>query len=173
MRRITISVVGAHDASPALLQAAHDIGRGIADAGWRLACGGRNGIMEAACRGAHSSASWIEGTTLGILPDDHHDGANPYVDVVVPTGMGFGRNLLVVLAGDVVVALGGGSGTLSEIAYAWQYDRPIVALDIDEGWSSKLAGTALDRRARPAIVRAQSADEVIAAVQAIVDARPA
>lgn len=130
-------------------------------AGYRLCCGGRNGIMEAACRGARESEAWSEGRILGILPGlDDHD-ANPYVDIVIPTGLNLARNALVVTTGALVVALGGGAGTLSEIALAWQYGKPVVALDLGEGWSARLAGEALDGARDDRVSAARDVDEVM------------
>ena len=72
---------------------------------------------------------------IGVLPGLIAADANPFVDVVVPTGMNYARNTILVAMADVVVAVGGGSGTLSEIALAWQHGKPIVTLDLGEGWS--------------------------------------
>ena len=110
--------------------------------------------MEAACRGACLGRGSSEDCVIvGILPDTLLDAGNPYLDVVIPTGLGFARNSLVVLSGDAVIAVDGGSGTLSEIALAWQHGRPIVALMGTGGWADRLAGKALDlRRPRDKIV---------------------
>jgi uncharacterized protein (TIGR00725 family) len=89
-----------------------------------LVCGGLGGAMEAACRGAKAAG----GTTVGILPGSDRAAANPFVDVAVPTGLGQGRNLVVVHAADAVVAVGGGYGTLSEIALALRHGKPVVGL---------------------------------------------
>ena len=103
---------------------AYEVGRLIAVRGAMLACGGLSGIMEAACRGAFES----DGTTLGILPGEAKTSANPYVTIPFPTGMGVGRNVLVVRASDCVIAMNGGSGTLSEIAFALNIGVPVVDL---------------------------------------------
>jgi uncharacterized protein (TIGR00725 family) len=89
-----------------------------------LVCGGLGGAMEAACRGAKAAG----GTTVGILPGSDRAAANPFVDVAVPTGLGQGRNLVIVHAADAVIAVGGGYGTLSEIALALQAGTPVVGL---------------------------------------------
>jgi uncharacterized protein (TIGR00725 family) len=147
-RKPTISVIGngrlsADDPRRAIAQ---DLGHAIVDAGWRLVCGGMGGVMEAAGRGAHSSPKWKPGSVIGILPAGDATLANEYVDVALPTSMGHLRNSIVAQS-DVVVALGGGAGTLSEMAFAWMYDRPIVAFRV-EGWSGRLADTRIDDRAR-------------------------
>jgi uncharacterized protein (TIGR00725 family) len=100
------------------------VGRLLAEAGAVVVCGGLGGVMEAACRGARSAG----GLTLGILPGRDRREANAFVEVAVPTGLGEARNALVVRAADVVVAVGGAYGTLSEIAFALKGGTPVVGL---------------------------------------------
>ena len=110
-----IAVIGAsRDAEAGDLAAAEEAGAAIADAGATLVCGGLGGVMEAACRGARSRG----GLTVGLLPGDDREEANGWVVLALPTGLGEGRNALVVRAADAIVAIGGGWGTLSEIALA-------------------------------------------------------
>lgn len=119
-----VSVIGGGDASTEALETAREVGRLLADRGQTIVCGGRTGVMEAACRGAAER----DGDTIGILPGEDRDEANPYVDTVIATGLGHARNALVVVNGDAVIAIGGGGGTLSEIGFADVYDRPIAGL---------------------------------------------
>ena len=119
-----VAVVGPGEASPAELHTAEEVGAGLAAAGAVVVTGGLGGVMEAACRGARSR----RGRTLGILPGDDRDAANGWVEIAVTTGMGELRNGLVVRAADAVVAIGGGHGTLSEIALALKLGRPVVGL---------------------------------------------
>jgi uncharacterized protein (TIGR00725 family) len=100
------------------------VGRLLAQRGAVLVCGGLGGTMEAACRGAKQAG----GTTVGLLPGGSRSDANPFVDVAIPTGLGEARNALVVRAADVVVAVGGGYGTLSEIALALKAGKRVVGL---------------------------------------------
>jgi uncharacterized protein (TIGR00725 family) len=100
------------------------VGAGLGARGVVLVCGGRGGVMEAACRGAKSSG----GTTVGILPGLDRADANPYVDVVIATGLGEARNALVVNAADAVIAVGRGYGTLSEIGLALKGGKRVVGL---------------------------------------------
>jgi uncharacterized protein (TIGR00725 family) len=119
-----VAVVGPGDASPQELQAAEEVGAGLAAAGAVVVTGGLGGVMEAACRGARSR----QGMTLGILPGEDRDAANGWVQVAVATGLGELRNGLVVRAADALVAIGGGHGTLSEVALALKLGRPVVGL---------------------------------------------
>jgi uncharacterized protein (TIGR00725 family) len=118
-----VAVVGAGATGPDE-DDAETIGRLVAEAGATLVCGGLGGVMEAAYRGARSAG----GTTVGLLPGLDRAAANPHVVVAVPTGLGEARNTLVVRAADVVVAVGGGHGTLSEIAFALKTGTPVVGL---------------------------------------------
>ncbi len=125
-RRVAcIAVVGpGRDASAGELAAAEEAGAAIASAGATLVCGGLGGVMEAACRGARSRG----GFTIGLLPGSDRDDANGWVVLALPTGLGEGRNALVVRAADAVVAIGGGWGTLSEIALALRRGLPVLGV---------------------------------------------
>jgi len=127
-----IGVIGRDgEISDELRRIAEDIGRKIAENGYVLICGGRGGVMEAACKGARS----MNGITVGILPSLNRGDANPYVDIVITTGMGHARNSLVVSSSDVVVAIDGRIGTLSEIALALNYGRPVIVIENTGGVS--------------------------------------
>ncbi len=118
---------------------AMELGKLAVDAGYYIVCGGRDGVMEAVCRGAHLSENWFFGATVGILPSYHRSEANPWVDVVIPTGLGLARNAVVAASGEVVISINGGPGTLSEMAYAWQFGKPLISLSQTGGWSQFLA----------------------------------
>src|SRR5437867_13208871 len=124
MDRAYVAVVGAGLPDPATDAIAEEVGRRLARAGAAVVCGGLGGVMAAACRGAQAAG----GLTIGLLPGDDRSAANAWVTVAVPTGMGELRNGLVVRASDAVVAVGGGFGTLSEIALALKLGRPGVGL---------------------------------------------
>jgi uncharacterized protein (TIGR00725 family) len=134
---VYVSVIGPGEADPAALDAAEQVGRELAQRGAIVVCGGRGGVMEAACRGARAGG----GTTVGILPDPDRTHANAYLDVALPTGMGELRNGLVARAGDAVIAVGGEFGTLSEIAFALKLGRPVVGL---RTWELARAGQPVD-----------------------------
>ncbi|MFH1915222.1 MAG: TIGR00725 family protein [Pseudomonadota bacterium] len=108
----------------ALYAAAVELGGLLAGAGYAVVCGGLAGVMEGVCRGARKAG----GRTIGILPSDDRSTANPWVEIPVVTGIGQMRNMLVVANGDIVVALGGGFGTLSEVALARKAGKPVVAI---------------------------------------------
>lgn len=125
-RKVTgqIGVIGGGTCSPEIYEIAQEVGRKIAQNGFSLVCGGLGGVMEAACRGARETG----GTTIGILPTTNKEDANPYCDLVIPTGLGHARNVLVVHASDALIAVDGEAGTLSEIAIALKVGKPIVGL---------------------------------------------
>lgn len=121
-RVIHVAVVGPGEATAEEVAAAEAIGAELARAGALVVTGGLGGVMAAACRGAAS----VGGTTLGLLPGSDRREANEWVAVAVPTGLGEARNALVVRSADVVVAVGGAYGTLSEIALALRAGTPVV-----------------------------------------------
>jgi uncharacterized protein (TIGR00725 family) len=121
---IHVGVAGASRAEPELLEQGELLGRRLAEGGAVVVCGGGPGVMEAVCRGARSAA----GTTVGLLPGLDRADANPHLSVSVPTGLGQGRNLLLVRASDAMVAVGGGFGTLSEIALALRTGIRVIGL---------------------------------------------
>jgi uncharacterized protein (TIGR00725 family) len=139
-----------------------DLGRTAVDAGFRIATGGKGGVMEAVSLGAHESSQYSEGDVIGVLPSYDVESGNPHVDIVVPTGLGIARNIVVVAMADVVVAIGGSSGTLSEMAIAWQLGKPIVAIAAAGGWAEKLAGERIDARRQDRVVRADDGADAVA-----------
>lgn len=171
-RRRQIAVVGGASADEATLSLAAEVGRLLVDRGFRVVTGGLCGVMEAACRGAKASERAGDGDTIGVLPLLDAAAANRWVDITVPTGMNFARNVVLVAMADGVIALGGGAGTLSEIALAWQQRLPIVAIDVGEGWSSRLAGERLDHRGAEAIAKASTAEEAVARLVKLLETAP-
>src|SRR3954466_14938350 len=119
-----VAVVGPGEATPEEIAVAEEVGRLLAERGAVLVCGGLGGVMEAACRGAKGAG----GTTVGILPGSDRAGGKAHVDVGLPTGLGEARNALVVRAADVLIAVGGAYGTLSEIALALKGGKRVVRL---------------------------------------------
>jgi len=117
-----IAVIGAASATPEESEVAYAVGSLVAGAGGTLICGGLGGVMEAACRGAQKAG----GTTVGIVPDTGH--GNRYLDIIIRSGLGHARNVLVSQSADAVIAIGGRYGTLSEIAIAMKTGRPVFGL---------------------------------------------
>jgi uncharacterized protein (TIGR00725 family) len=142
--RTLIGVVGSSNASEAVLNAAYQVGKAVMNTGYSLVCGGLGGVMEAACRGAFDEAGPHTGRIIGILPGSQKTDANPYVDIVIPTGFGYARNFIIACCADAIVAVSGASGTLSEIAMAWQFKKPIVALENLPGISAQFIKKSLD-----------------------------
>lgn len=124
MRKKIIAIIGAGTADETTLKIAEEVGRLIARKGMILICGGLSGVMEAASKGAKSG----EGTTVGILPQNHTKDANPYVDIPVATGFGEGRNVIIARTADAIIAVGGEYGTLSEIAFGLKMGKPVIGI---------------------------------------------
>lgn len=122
-----ISVIGGEACGPQALGIAETVGREIARRGATVVCGGRGGVMEAACRGAREEG----GHTIGIMPGRGHEDSPPnaYVEFPLFTGMGFARNIMVALSGDAIIAIDGSYGTLSEISYALIHEVPVIGID--------------------------------------------
>lgn len=151
-----ISVIGASGGADEILRDAEAVGRGIAEAGAILVCGGRTGVMEAASKGASEAG----GTVIGILPTLSAADANRYVSHTVATGIGEARNLAVVASGEAIIAVGGEWGTLSEIAYARKLGRPVIAM---RSWSLRnRAGTELG------IIEVEKPEDAVSAALAAV-----
>jgi uncharacterized protein (TIGR00725 family) len=124
-REKRVGIIGGNLPDPVSLKNAERMGELIAKNGYTLVNGGMKGVMEASARGAKSA----NGLVIGILPGKSRDDCNPYVDIAIPTGLGYMRNPLVVLNSDIVVAIDGSYGTLSEIAYTQIYNRTVFGLN--------------------------------------------
>jgi uncharacterized protein (TIGR00725 family) len=130
---VLIGVIGGNDVSPQVAELAEEVGREIARRGAILVCGGMGGVMEAACRGACDEG----GMTIGILPGESRNDANPYVRIPILTGIGYARNIAVVKSSRAIIAVDGAYGTLTEIGYALQGGTPVIGLDT---WSLAIKG---------------------------------
>ncbi len=129
-RYIIIGVMGGSEVSPSVYKLAYELGARIAEQGWLLLNGGRDaGVMRASAEGAKSR----NGLTIGILPGGSRDQANPFIDIPIVTNLGAARNVVNVLSSDLVVALPGGAGTLSEIALALKSGKKVCLLQFDVG----------------------------------------
>ncbi len=153
MRRpVRIGVIGSGSPHPTWDRWAAEVGERVARAGAVLVCGGLSGVMAHAARGAQETG----GLTIGILPGTDASEANPYIGVAIPTGLGEGRNLLVVQSSDALIAIGGGAGTLSEIGFALKLKKPLVLLG-----SWRIQPPQGSRKELPEPQRAASAEEAV------------
>lgn len=124
MKEKIIGVIGGHTCTKGVEQIAHELGRNLAKVEYKIVCGGLGGVMKAVCKGAKEE----NGVTMGIIPSYDKKDANEYVDIIIPTGLGYARNVLVAQTADIIVALPGEYGTLSEIAYCLQFKKPVISL---------------------------------------------
>lgn len=131
IRKFIVGVMGGGDElSPEIYRLAYRLGELIAKEGWVLLNGGRPaGVMEASAKGTRENG----GMTVGVLPGKDGGAASEYIDVVISTGMGDGRNYINVLSSDIVVALPGKAGTFSEIALALKNRKKVILLGFDVG----------------------------------------
>ncbi len=157
---IFIAVIGGSEVSPQIAELAEEVGREIARQGAVLVCGGLGGVMEAACRGASNEG----GLTIGILPGDTRQTANPYVQIPIVTGIGYARNVAVVKSAQAVIAIDGSYGTLTEIGHALQSGIPVIGLDT---WS-----LSIDGRADNNIIRAKNPREAVDKAMALIKNQP-
>jgi uncharacterized protein (TIGR00725 family) len=120
-----VAVIGAGMCDSEIYTLAEEAGKALAEAGLPIICGGLGGVMEAVCKGAAAAG----GQTIGILPGEDAGDANPYVRIPITTGMGIGRNIIIIRSAAAVLAIDGKYGTLSEIAFALQLDKPVIGLN--------------------------------------------
>jgi uncharacterized protein (TIGR00725 family) len=149
---VYVGVAGASRPEAWLVAPAETLGRRLAEAGAVIVCGGGPGVMAAVCRGAQEAG----GTTVGLLPGLDRQAGNPHLTFSLPTGLDQGRNLLLVRASDALVAVGGGFGTLSEVALALRTGVPVVGLAT---WSLALGGRPVD--AFPVAADAEAAARLV------------
>ena len=148
MRKRVVSVIGGHKCTKQVEQIAQKLGKKLTKVADTLVCGGLSGTMKAVCKGFKAAG----GLTIGITPSYNKNDANSYVDIVIPTGLGLARNVLVVKSADIVVALPGEAGTLSEIAYCLQFGIPVISL---KSWDI------------PGVIKANTVEEAMRKIQKI------
>ena len=166
MKRLQIGVIGSagweeypnKKPDKKIFEFAYETGKLIAEKNAVLICGGKGGIMEEACRGAKEK----DGITAGVVSGNERNKTNKYVDVEVVSGMvNCGEEAIIISMCDGIMAIGGGSGTLQEIATAYRNKKPVVALNGVDGWASKLSNTFLDEREIIKIYFANSPKEAV------------
>ncbi len=155
-----IAVIGGDSPPPDALAGAEAIGRELAQRGHTLICGGRGGVMEAACRGARTAG----GHTIGVLPGPDRGDANEYVEFPIVTNLGAARNTIIVLSADAVIAVDGSYGTLSEIALALVHGKPVVGLGT---WRISDADGVEDERIVRVDDPAEAVERAIAAAEGV------
>lgn len=166
MRRLQIGIIGSagweeypkEKPNKKAYGVAYEIGRLIANEGAILVCGGKGGVMEAACRGAKDK----NGITVGVIGGNKRNRSNKYIDIEVVSGfVNCGEDAIIISMTDGIIAIGGGSGTLQEIATAYRNKKPIVVLKGTEGWTQQLGGTYLDERRLTKIEVAETPAEAV------------
>ena len=162
-----IAVIGSSEADETALEVAEQAGAIIAKLGAALVTGGRDGVMSAASRGCAAAG----GTVIAVTPHKFMDEVNDFAHYHIPTGMGWARNCITGISGDIVLVISGAAGTLSEIAYAWMYDRPIVAMSCCEGWSKRIAGLAVDHRRNDVVIDCKSIAELEPILKGLLEKR--
>jgi uncharacterized protein (TIGR00725 family) len=161
LTRTLIAVIGDADEkqSQHLIQLAEQVGEEIGKAGAVLICGGLGGVMKAAAKGAKRYGA----VTVGILPFVTRAQANRFIDIVIPTGMGWGmKDSILVRSAHALIALGGGCGTLSEITLAYMHQKPLIVIKGTGGWSCRLPDP-LDHRGMMHLEMVDTAQEAVAA----------
>ncbi len=158
-RLIQVLVIGSDgDHCPqTTYDAAKEVGAQIAARNAITVTGGLGGVMEAACRGAKEKG----GMVVGIIPNEDMSYANPYCDIIIPTGIGFARNFITAYSADVAIVVGGGAGTYIEACVAYQKGKPIVALAGTGGTADKIADTFLDDRKTVKVISASSPKDAV------------
>jgi len=158
-RLIQVLVIGSDgDHCPqTTYDAAKEVGAQIAARNAITVTGGLGGVMEAACRGAKEKG----GMVVGIIPNEDMSYANPYCDIIIPTGIGFARNFITAYSADVAIVVGGGAGTYIEACVAYQKGKPIVALTGTGGTADKIADTFLDDRKTVKVISASSPKDAV------------
>ncbi len=167
-RRKIVAVIGNHkiEEGSVRYETAFALGKALVDNGYRVQSGGLLGVMKAVMKGARASEKYREGDTIALVPSFDTETANEYADIVIPTGLDIMRNALVANA-YAVIGIGGGAGTLCEYAFAWSFDRLIIAMKNTGGWSEKLADTQIANDRYPEIEddRVYGAETVDEAIQ--------
>lgn len=167
MRRMVVSVLGSDEdqCTPEAYEMAEEVGKELANHGIITLTGGGKGIMEAAAKGAQEAG----GTTIGILWEEEFSAGNDYLDIVIPAGIGFARDMINSYASDAVILVEGGVGTLSESTYAYFQEKPIIALENSGGTAEKYAGKYLDNRELVKIHSAETPNEAVDIVTHMVE----
>lgn len=156
MRFFQVAILGSSEASEEEKKVAYEAGKFIGENKWVLINGGRSGVMEASAKGCSS----VNGISVGILPSANFEEGNKYLSIVIPTSIGFSRNVITAISGDIAVIVGGSSGTLTELAYAWNYGKKIICCSWLDGVSREYANKKLDYRRNYYIESVENLEEL-------------
>ncbi len=159
--RKNIGIIGSGLISKEAYKFCMELGSALVTEGYRLINGGAGGVMEATFRGARESKSYFEGSTVGILKGHRKSDANKYCDIIIPTETGISQNIIIINTSDILIAVSGGAGTLSEIAFAWQKNKTVLCVTLFDGWAKQLAATKLDKKNVDLLIPVSSIDEII------------
>ncbi|PVB62327.1 TIGR00725 family protein [Labrenzia sp. 011] len=124
MRKFPVGVIGPREATDVQLAAAREVGRALAELGLTMICGGKSGVMTAAAEGCLKAG----GLSVGLIPDHEWRAANPYIALPIATGLSEARNMIIAKSSEVLVAIGGSYGTLSEVAYGLHFSKPVIGM---------------------------------------------
>jgi len=163
MRNLQVVVIGDAKANEDKYDFCVRLGTYLGKKGFTIITGGRTGVMEAVSKGAYHAG----GVTVGILPSANLRDANPWCKVVIPTGLGHTRNSLTSLSADLVISVGGKAGTMTELGFAWIYDKPIISVTCFGGWSKQLSNYKIDDRRTDNITTVESLNELKIQVERI------
>ncbi len=160
---LQVGIIGPNNAlcSSKLYEFGIVLGNKMADEKIVFLSGGKGGFMEAVFRGIKSSEKSFTGQTVAILPENKPEEANDYADIIIPTGMDIARNILIVNSADLLIAAGGGAGTLSELAFAWQKGKTVLCLTGFGGWSEQLAEKSIDERFHHLFIKVSHIEEIV------------
>jgi uncharacterized protein (TIGR00725 family) len=156
LRKFQVTIIGSSDASKSEYDTAYQLGYFIGKNNWILINGGRTGVMEASSKGAYDA----NGICVAILPGDFIDSGNIYSTISIPTTIGYARNCITVASADVVVVVGGKSGTLCELTYAWQYNKPIICCSWIDGVSKNYAAVCIDDKRDQPTIKSEKIEDV-------------
>ncbi|MCR4421372.1 MAG: TIGR00725 family protein [Spirochaetales bacterium] len=156
VRKFQVTIIGSSEASHLEYDTAYKLGYFIGKNNWVLINGGRTGVMEASSKGAYDA----KGICVAILPGELIDSGNIYSTISIPTTIGYARNCITVASGDVIVIVGGKSGTLCELTYAWQYNKPIICCSWIDGVSKDYAGVFVDDKRSVPTIKSEKIEDV-------------
>lgn len=168
-KKLKIGIIGPNTSgcNEDLYQFGITLGKSISSTSRLFFCGGAGGFMEAVCKGLKSSDDTYSGQTIGILQSDKSEDANEFIDIAIPTGVGIARNIILINSSDIIISAGGGAGTLSEIAFAWQKKKKVLCVATFDGWARQLAGINLDNRNKDLLIPVNSIEEINSQLKSI------